>query len=107
MAPRTLTHTKQRIFDLMVTPGISCRMLFYFAPVAVRRLFMSEQEASCSPVQARPAPHAQIRNNRLATCPAVHAIRSHKVGAITAAPRRTSPRLSAQAGRPPRCSGVA
>lgn len=68
VAAHTLAQTKQRMFDLMVTPGISCRMLFYFAPVAVRRLFMSDQEVSSSPPQVRAAPRAPTRNNGLAIC---------------------------------------
>ena len=52
-AARTLAETKQRIFDLMITPSISCRLLFQFAPVAIRRMFMSEQDISASPVKVR------------------------------------------------------
>lgn len=55
----TLEHTKQRMFDLMITPGISCRMLFQFAPVAVRRMFMSKRDITCNPIQVqhgRPPP---------------------------------------------------
>eukprot|EP00892_Ulva_mutabilis_P000990 jgi/Ulvmu1/10892/UM007_0069.1 len=48
---RTLEATKQRIFDAMVTPSISCRMLFQYAPVAIRRMFLTERDVSCPPAE--------------------------------------------------------
>lgn len=37
---RTKDVVEQRMFDMMATPGISCHLMFQFAPVAARRMCM-------------------------------------------------------------------
>lgn len=60
-ARHTAGETRQRIFDLLITPSISWRLLFQFAPVAVRRMFMSEHELAASPVQVSLPYHRRLR----------------------------------------------